>query len=224
MPSAVAFAPAIHEIPREMTYCDGVSVALNDDLRNSFAVKKVKCLYENSDPKVFWLVQGINQREEVFAKYMFADEDAPLFARQLLAITHCCAGHGTHMSLTYVKYCICKGCHARDFADVKLLHEESAPANALCVQDADRPLFSQAIALLHKPLTKTSRVVFMAALHWRNFVKNNVARRLAQARAHARTDLLREELIAAAWHPRRFADWCLDCDERAELAEFFAKK
>ena len=88
----------------------------------------------------------------------------------------------------------------------------------LCVQEADRPLFSQAIALLHKPLAKTSRLIFMAALHWRNFAKG------ARSRAHARTDLLREELIAAAWHPSRFADWCLDSDERAELAEFFAKK
>jgi len=224
MPSAVAFAPATHEIPREMTYCDGVSVELNNYFHNGFAVKKVKCLYENSDPKVFWLVQGINQREETFAKYMFADEDAPLFSRQLLAITHYCTGHGTLMSQTYVKHCICRGCHSRDFADVKLLHEKSAPANLLCVQEADRPLFSQAIALLHKPLAKTSRLIFMAALHWRNFVKKNIARRLAQARAHARTELLREELAAATWHPSRFADWCLDCDERAELAELFAKK
>lgn len=216
----MSFAASAREIPSRMTYCDGVTVALNDELSNCFSVKKVRCLYENCDPKVFWLVHGINQNEEDFAKYMFADEDAPMFARQLFAITRRWKGHGTYMSLTfYSKYCICEKCHDRDFASVQFLHESSS-ANMTSVQDADRPLFSRAIALLHKPMFKKSQLVFMAALHWRNFVKKNIARR----RVQARTDILLKDLMEAAWHPSRFADWCLDSDDRAEIAEFFAKK
>ncbi len=33
----------------------------------------------------------------------------------------------------------------------------------------------------------------------------------------AQNALIREELMAAAWHPSRFKDWCLSIDERAEL-------
>jgi hypothetical protein len=41
----------------------------------------------------------------------------------------------------------------------------------------------------------------------------------ARARARARTEAVKQELIAAAWHPARMAEWCLDDGERRELAE-----
>jgi hypothetical protein len=41
----------------------------------------------------------------------------------------------------------------------------------------------------------------------------------ARARARARAEAVKEELVAAAWHPARMAEWCLDTDERRELAE-----
>ena len=41
----------------------------------------------------------------------------------------------------------------------------------------------------------------------------------ARRRAHLRTEAVKQELIAAAWHPKRMTDWCLDTDERRELAE-----
>jgi hypothetical protein len=41
----------------------------------------------------------------------------------------------------------------------------------------------------------------------------------AWARARRRTEGVKRELVAAAWHPARMADWCLDDDERRELAE-----
>lgn len=40
-----------------------------------------------------------------------------------------------------------------------------------------------------------------------------------QRRAQARTETIKAELMAAAWHPARHARWCLDEDERRELAE-----
>jgi hypothetical protein len=43
----------------------------------------------------------------------------------------------------------------------------------------------------------------------------------ARARALARTEAVKEELFAAAWHPARMAEWCLDTDERRELAELW---
>lgn len=46
-----------------------------------------------------------------------------------------------------------------------------------------------------------------------------ILEKLAQARARARLDTYREELMAAAWHPRRFMDWGLDAEERADLME-----
>jgi streptogramin lyase len=41
----------------------------------------------------------------------------------------------------------------------------------------------------------------------------------ARRRAHSRTDALKQELVAAAWHPKRMSRWCLDEDERREFAE-----
>jgi hypothetical protein len=41
----------------------------------------------------------------------------------------------------------------------------------------------------------------------------------ARARAHKRTQEIKQELIAAAWHPSRMLDWCLDNNDRCELAE-----
>jgi hypothetical protein len=41
----------------------------------------------------------------------------------------------------------------------------------------------------------------------------------ARARAQARAEAVKEELVAAAWHPKRMAAWCLDDGERRELAE-----
>jgi hypothetical protein len=41
----------------------------------------------------------------------------------------------------------------------------------------------------------------------------------ARARARLRTEAVRQELIAAAWHPKRMTAWCLDTGERRELAD-----
>jgi hypothetical protein len=41
----------------------------------------------------------------------------------------------------------------------------------------------------------------------------------AQARARVRAEAIKQELVAAAWHPKRMTEWCLDTDERRELAE-----
>ena len=43
----------------------------------------------------------------------------------------------------------------------------------------------------------------------------------ARARALLRTEAVKQELIAAAWHPKRMSDWCMDTDERRELAEMW---
>ena len=36
-------------------------------------------------------------------------------------------------------------------------------------------------------------------------------------KAWASIETLKEDLMAAAWHPRRLVDWCMDTDERAEF-------
>jgi len=41
----------------------------------------------------------------------------------------------------------------------------------------------------------------------------------ARRRAHARTEAVKAELVAAAWHPKRMSRWCLDEDERREMAK-----
>ena len=40
-----------------------------------------------------------------------------------------------------------------------------------------------------------------------------------RARTQARAEAVKAELVAAAWHPKRMTEWCLDTDERRELAE-----
>ena len=34
----------------------------------------------------------------------------------------------------------------------------------------------------------------------------------------ARQDIIKEELIEAAWHPERVFDWCFDLEEQREIA------
>lgn len=46
---------------------------------------------------------------------------------------------------------------------------------------------------------------------------HQILQKRAQARARARLDVYREELMAAVWHPARFPDWCLDTQERDAL-------
>jgi len=43
----------------------------------------------------------------------------------------------------------------------------------------------------------------------------------ARARALRRTEAVKQELVAAAWHPTRMSEWCLDTEERRELAEIW---
>jgi hypothetical protein len=38
----------------------------------------------------------------------------------------------------------------------------------------------------------------------------------SKQRIHATTRLLKEDLIAATWHPDRFEQWCLDTEEKKE--------
>ena len=208
---------------REMSglkICDnGISIALNG-LHLLFSVKKIKCTYTNGDPTVFWLIYLVNQDNQVFAKYMLPEDDAPLFVRQLLVVKNHLMLYNNHARWPYFKNCICKECYNSDLSNVQLLHADTGLDDIFYTQADKNRLFSKVITSLHSPPANASRLAFMAALHWRNFVKKNIARR----RAQARTELLREDLIAAAWHPRRFGDWCLDCEERAELAELFAKK
>lgn len=58
---------------------------------------------------------------------------------------------------------------------------------------------------------------FRAARRWRQVVAAG-----PKKRALARTDAIHEELIAAAWHPRRMVKWCMDCDEQREFGEMRA--
>jgi hypothetical protein len=41
----------------------------------------------------------------------------------------------------------------------------------------------------------------------------------SRERTRARTRVLYHDIIAAAWHPRRFQDWCLDEDDKRETHE-----
>lgn len=64
----------------------------------------------------------------------------------------------------------------------------------------------------YRPMIRLYRL----ARRWRQ-----IAAAAPKKRALARTDAIREELIAVAWHPRRFREWCLDSDEQRELSEWF---
>ena len=198
MPSA----PAADREMFNFALCDnGIFIAPNDEFRSRLSVKKVECTYASSGTKVFWLVFLINQDEQIFAKYMLPDDnDVPLFVRQLLVLKYHAMLFGQHAHGTYCNNCICNNCicntcYNRDYANVQLLHAKGPSENILSAKadDRQRNLFSKVIASLHAHPANASRLAFMAALHWRNFVKKNVARR----RAQARTELLREDLNAA---------------------------
>lgn len=45
--------------------------------------------------------------------------------------------------------------------------------------------------------------------------------RVAQRRQQRRCDQLRQDLMAAAWHPRRLMAWCLDEKDKRELSDTF---
>jgi len=232
------------EKPKRMSLLDCTMLrAQHLSLYYLFVVKRIACFYEGRAPETLWLFyikdKDGDAGSRIIAKYLFANCTAPLFIRQLFATGdyHIRSEHeyGWYMSndVPQLTVTFCQNIYntlddltdpkiserglrigARDFPLVEELYGLGESGSMY----AERDLCARVIAELHRPWAKPRIGAFMAVLHWRNFAKG------ARRRAHARTDLLREELAAAAWHPRRFADWCLDCEERAELAELFAKK
>jgi hypothetical protein len=53
-------------------------------------------------------------------------------------------------------------------------------------------------------------------IRWRRLATKRVESR---RRALERMSAIKQELVAAAWHPRRMVDWCLDTDEQEELRD-----
>jgi hypothetical protein len=43
----------------------------------------------------------------------------------------------------------------------------------------------------------------------------------SRKRTLSKTKILKEDIIAAGWHPRRFEAWCLDEEEKKENEELF---
>jgi hypothetical protein len=200
-------------------------------------IKRIDSFYESGAPKKFWLIQVdvwpgseefMNIRNRL-AEYLYEDDSVPLFIRQTLAIGYDIRTCENSEYYTTSRYTMPANIGNADFRNhyfqsrdyeedlsiVRRLHDQR------CSILSERALCSRIIKVLHMPWAAHRLRVFRAALHWRNFTS---AAKSSRRRAHARTELLREELAAATWHPSRFANWCLDCDERVELAELFAKK
>lgn len=200
-------------------------------------IKQIDIFYENGAPKKFWLIQvDVWPGSEAFlnirlrnAEYLYADDSVPLFIRQTLAIGYDIRTCENSEYYTTSRYAMPANIGNADFRNhyfqsrnyeedlsiVRRLHDQR------CSILSERALCSRIIKELHMPWAARRLRAFRAALHWRNFTS---AAKSSRLRAHARTELLREELAAAAWHPSRFADWCLDSDERSEIAELFGKK
>jgi hypothetical protein len=69
-------------------------------------------------------------------------------------------------------------------------------------------------------LLPDGRVVFVPCNKY-HFGILSLSDEKARARALLRTEAVKQELVAAAWHPKRMADWCMDDGERRELAEMW---
>lgn len=63
----------------------------------------------------------------------------------------------------------------------------------------------------HRPMSTRLLAIVMDPL-W-----SSDDNRLSSARARARCDVIRDELMELAWHPSRFVTWCLDVDTTRRL-------
>ena len=206
-------------------------------------IKRIDCFYENGASKKFWLIQVdvwpgseefMNIRNRL-AEYLYADDSVPLFIRHTLAIGYdirtyeICENSEYYTTSRYTmpanignadfrNHYFQSRNYEEDLAIVRRLHDQSGSILS------ERALCSRIIKELHMPWNAHRLRVFRAEFRLCNLIRAKRAEKAARRRAHSRTELLRKDLMEATWHPSRFADWCLDSDERAELAEFFAKK
>lgn len=70
------------------------------------------------------------------------------------------------------------------------------------------------------------RMIFGPSIAGKPSIEDTITRvceDLAEARVRttARLDAYREDLMAAAWHPERFRDWCLDVEEQRDVMGMF---
>lgn len=79
---------------------------------------------------------------------------------------------------------------------------------------ADWDHFQPIFDVLRRPRNRPFALAAMFADRWRRRVKSG---RETRRRALERTHAIKEELMAAAWHPRRMVDWCMDTEEQDEL-------
>jgi len=205
-------------------------------------IKQIDCFYESGESRKFWLIQVNTWTERDILSsglrngaYLYEDDAVPLFIRQTLATGYEILTHGVCESCDYYttnSYVMPENAgnadfrnlyfqsrdYEEDFAIVRRLHDQSGSMLS------ERAICARIIKELHTPWNAHRLRVFRVAFHWCNSIRAKRAEKTARRRVQARTDILLKDLMEATWHPSRFTDWCLDSDDRAEIAEFFAKK
>jgi hypothetical protein len=87
-------------------------------------------------------------------------------------------------------------------------------SGAVAPMDIDSSRFRQIINMLYTPMNGPYLTAIRSGLLWRALVRAIIPRR-----NQARTAHLKAELMAAAWHPSRMVDWCLDTEDQADIKE-----
>ena len=78
---------------------------------------------------------------------------------------------------------------------------------------ADWTHFEWIFKMLWLPCNRPWAIAVTLGARWRKLASSRIMRR----RALERIALIKQELMAAAWHPRRMVNWCMDTDEQEEL-------
>ena len=80
---------------------------------------------------------------------------------------------------------------------------------------ADWKYYEWIFEMVWYPKNRPLALAVAYAARWR---RRAAALTQQRRRALERTALIKQELMAATWHPRRMVDWCLDTEEQGDLA------
>jgi len=190
---------------------DQVNIKILDLIENGEVSKRYWCL--GSDVFVEDALFGLRSPQLVFV-----EPNIPHVVRQLYGVM-VARGSTFTLDCSIDQFYQLRG-PMLDRANTNILscrceHESCfLPKNGMFAEQlADWTRFEWIFKMLWLPHNRPLALAVTLGARWRRLAASGMSRR----RVLERTQMIKQELMAAAWHPRRMVDWCLDTDDQEEL-------
>ena len=155
----------------------------------------------SDEEKISWVLQSYRSDTGTFPSITFVEPNVPLVVRQLLGVMVARGGNINDYDLTIEGY--------------GGLLESVRPWDQDFQRLADWHHFEEVFKMMRLSKNRPFALAAQFAHRWQRRVASGPRRRALE-----RTHAIKQDLMAAAWHPRRMVDWCMDTEEQDELREF----